>query len=447
MYWYWKIVAMSLWVIVPVAITLLKFSGTDRNESSLHSPRMHTLDEAALYDFDLNWPMLKDKMCPNKRPNEDMWEDLFKFARIQLNLSKDVSETHNFIRNFFTFSSGGVAFNSKNNVDNLIYLRVWKCGNEHLTVNLKETLREEGSKLSYANQLKKDTLFDSIPQNQLGQTCIVTAVRDPIDHFMSGSSGGVAFNSKDNVDNFVYLRVWKCGNDHIVFNLRETLPDEGSEFSNVKNGKRGTLFDSIPQNQLGQTCIVTAVRDPIDHFMSGYNEMEFRDHERNVKYDKRYAKYSNGTATRFEEFVVDFIDGELGAYGSIKHTFSMTGILWYLDSLKEHLDGFSPELTGYLPSLADLDNKFPEFLGKTCNGLPDKATKEPFPLKTHHDSQADQFGFHTSARKVWNKNGPHARALCAIHAMDYACYDALPVPPTCKSVFGSQKFVDYLSEK
>ncbi|KAL7526812.1 hypothetical protein ACHAWF_004780 [Thalassiosira exigua] len=258
--------------------------------------------------------------------------------------------------------------------------------------------------------------------------------------FYTWSNGGVVFSSPDKNHSFAYLRIYKCANNEISGNLKTTLQQPGAQVHNVRAGwKKNDMFDHIPKINRNETCIVTAVRDPLEHFMSGYNELEFRNTEGRLEVPKgedslrHYSRFANGTSARFEQYVADLIGSALSPYGNqIKHVFSMTGILRLLNwkQLK---------LTAYLPTLKNLGEEFPKFLNNTCPGLPPDAYKQ-FPIKTHHHSQSDPYGFYAAAKRVVKENKSISKALCAIHAVDYACFDAIPVPEVCQGVFGSQQF-------
>ena len=311
-------------------------------------------------DFDRYWPDLKRKMCPGRRPNPNVWFKLFKLARIELDFADD-------------------------------------------RISL-----DEGSKFF-------------------------------IQQFFKFSSGGIGFKSQDSMHHFIYLRIYKGGNNQIRENLDHTLRQEGSTVWAA--GDTDKLFSSIPRTALNQTCIVTAARDPVEHFLSGYNELECRIamNRRGISIPERekwrsenyfgaknilqhYTRFANGTASRFEQFVVDLIGGALSPLAELRHTFSMTGVLLFLETLRDQFDGFSPQLTSYLPSLANLDEEFPKLLKKTCNGLPPNATK-PFSIQTQHHSASDPFGFYSAAKKVISENESIMKALCIIHALDYACFE------------------------
>ena len=50
----------------------------------------------------------------------------------------------------------------------------------------------------------------------------------------------------------------------------------------------------------------------------------------------------------------------------------------------------------------------------------------------------DPYGTYAAAKDVWRRGGTTAKALCALLAMDYACFDELALPDVCLDVLGSR---------
>ncbi len=247
---------------------------------------------------------------------------------------------------------------------------------------------------------------------------------------------------------FLHSPIWKCANDDIRKNLINHVPN-ATEVSIYCSGRFECWLDVIGgEENVRHACIVAVVRDPISHFLSAYNEYEVRLNAKKTQKDRtrlerlahplNFERFAFGEEKRFEQFIVDFLTAPNEFYGEheIHHVYSMTGILAGLNRK------YRRQLDGYLPSLNNLEYNYPEFLKETCpHALPQRAfeswNKEE---RYHHPSEADKLGFRAAANSVWKKGGPESRALCVLRAMDYACYDKLPVDDFCKIVYMSEAF-------
>ncbi|KAL7431139.1 hypothetical protein ACHAXM_002590 [Skeletonema potamos] len=330
------------------------------------------------------WDQIKQKSCPNYTPDPSIWPILFEQARIELGFDlKTIPSTPKdveFVNKFFTFSSGGIGYKSLDEEHHLVYLKVWKAANDDIRKNINLRVG------------KKDNLWD------------------------------------------------------VDLNLRQK-PDYSE------------LWSPIPLLKRNQTCVVTTVRDPVEHFLSAYNELEFRSTDsflsshgltENTNGKKPYTRYRNGTDARFERYVSDFIWGAASndvypslPLSNIFHTFSQTGVLW---NLKEQVDLVSlnaPRLTAYLPSILNVSAAFPNLVATNCPGF-EEEFKYPFTKEFGHPSSLDEFGFYAAAKRVWSKQDSTSRALCALHLMDYACFDLIPIPYLCQDVFSDASFQDRL---
>ncbi|KAL7461617.1 hypothetical protein ACHAXS_002036 [Conticribra weissflogii] len=118
--------------------------------------------------------------------------------------------------------------------------------------------------------------------------------------------------------------------------------------------------------------------------------------------------------------------------------FSMTGVLTRFNQL------YKRKLTGYLPSISNLEENYPAFLNETCPGVLPESAYRPWKKEDRyvHESEADEAGFRAAANKVWESGGRTSRALCLIHAIDYACFDKIPVADLCKKVYSSDDFAE-----
>ena len=375
------------------------------NDTSNSTSQQHNASLQREDEFAQHWPPLKQTLCPNQSPNSLTFQTLFELARIELQLPPDqIITTHTgdiyAINKFFSFSQGGLGYLSNDKKSYMAYLRIFKAGNDQIRGNLLAQLN------SLATDKKGSTIWDK----------------------------------------------------NTLHELIATIPS------------------SVSTNE---TCIITVVRDPISHFLSAYNEIEWR-HEDRIRgqtlpsdYIPKYRLLTNGTQERYVKFVQDFIQGPSsnGIYRNkprgieeITHVFSMVGPLYEMDRLRKKKQqqgssGGMPRLTAYMSNMTNLDDAFPQFLHSNCR-LPKEVTT--FTKKITHGSQGDEFNFYKIAKMVWKeaqdiKTGLYkegrssnsssievSRALCAIHAMDYACYDDIPVPKFCQRVYMQDHFRERL---
>ena len=100
-------------------------------------------------------------------------------------------------------------------------------------------------------------------------------------------------------------------------------------------------------------------------------------------------------------------------------------------------------LTDYLPSLSNFTTVWPAFVRKTCPGLSNNLFETPMQIGGQHTSSNDPLGTYAAAKSVWKDQGHIAKALCILHAFDYACFDKISnsIPPLCLEVYNSQKFM------
>lgn len=263
------------------------------------------------------------------------------------------------------------------------------------------------------------------------------------ERYWTFQSGGWLYTPKDGNASTIYMRIFKGGNNQIMQGFGSLIlsasESEGhyTVFSNLSD---------VPRQILKHACIVTVVRDPVERWLSGYNEIEYRaarvhPQQMNRNHKSPFHRFRNATGERFEQFVRDFIGGPSRdlqiQYG---HIYSMSGIIHHLN------EDVGAQLTSYLPSLADLGHNFPSFLTSTCPNMP-KSAHNPMSRHGQHATSDDPLGSYSAAKQVWKKQGITARALCAISAMDYACYEKVPIPSLCQEVFTDDSFLRILDKK
>lgn len=161
-----------------------------------------------------------------------------------------------------------------------------------------------------------------------------------------------------------------------------------------------------------------------------------------------FHRYHYGTKDRFKQFVADILSQPYTIgwddfpFVEPLHFYSMSGTLWLLSQ-------FGAKMTVVLPTMQNFEEAWPKFAYNACPGaLPENVT-EPFHVGSSHLSSKDPLGIYKAAKDVWSEGGPTARAICVLHAMDYACWETLPdgIPLLCKEVFSSSNFVKRILNK
>ena len=282
-------------------------------------------------------------------------------------------------------------------------------------------------------------------------------------------------NETSTTRTIIYVPIWKCANDQIRHYLESTYTSKSR-----MTAQEQRLASTNP-------CVITAIRDPISHFLSGYNEMEYRiimanrdkynKQDRNVHYNAPYQlNYNLGTTKRFEQFVKDLLNKQYGAtylrHWFTTHSYSMSRILSYYvqrqqyqqkkhppkklsllaqAQTEENNNDERPFITSYLPSIENLTSTFPPFLQATCGVVGDGGAETggggslkgggEMSLGGQHNSSNDEFGTYHAAKQVWKQQGPIARALCILHIVDYACWTELAaIPNLCQDVYSDHFF-------
>ena len=299
--------------------------------------------------------------------------------------------------------------------------------------------------------------------------------------FYSGDFGATVFhgfseneNGDDSRRPFVtiYARIFKCGNDQIR-SMEQRLFDT-LEGKYTKSSLPKAMLFRLPRiyqpNQkrnkqiIPPPCIYTAIRDPISHFLSGYNELEVRqlgqyNNKTSASFpteDKRapyhlLVPYSSDShelrKKRFQAFVEDVLLEEEVFTSNVvySHFFPMSRILVALKK-------FNTSLSGYIPDLANLTSTWPEFMSSTCPNFPRPELIPKMPEEGQHASSKDRLKLYKAAKDVWAEAGPISRALCLLHLFDYACFDDLPggIPLNpCQSVYlqYSKQIIKYGSRR
>ena len=218
-----------------------------------------------------------------------------------------------------------------------------------------------------------------------------------------------------------YIPIWKCANREIRLYLDTILEKR----SNKRINKQSSSF------------VFTVIRDPVEHFLSGYNEIERRAHN-DTKMMGRHSFYGKPLASeeRFTHFLMDFLQMRRSPYWMWAHIYSMSRVL-------------STKKPTYLTSTENLTYTLPLFLKKECKGFDQLADNQTATMigggltKKNRLAGDDPLGTYNISKIVWKRQGPISRTLCLINAMDYACWKDLPmIPHICQVVFTADSFVD-----
>ncbi|KAL9179144.1 hypothetical protein ACHAXT_000186 [Thalassiosira profunda] len=258
----------------------------------------------------------------------------------------------------------------------------------------------------------------------------------------------------------ISLSMYKCASNHVMANLDDwSKREEGVDFG----GSFDTLdrlygADTSPLRdvfQANNTCVVTAVRNPVGRFLSAYNEVMYRRRTRHGTRPQQLAMSANipeGTPAHFEQFFTEFLRQPQSSYGSrmealeMTHLYSTTGSLRALDRARRcHGNDRVPRPNdvAYVLANAQMNLDFPDMMQRHCEmpALPVFSIE-----KEYHDSQKDPFKYHSAAKTVWKTGGRVSRALCIIHVMDYSCWQNIDVPEFCRAVFEEDSFREKLTD-
>lgn len=285
------------------------------------------------------------------------------------------------------------------------------------------------------NQIQKPT-NESYPSEE---------IRTFREFYGSGfSRGATTFTNLKNKKTLFYLRMWKVANNQIQGWLKGALGDKarGKPVLNTNFKNRMEQFASHEED----LCAVAVLRDPLDKFVSAYNEILYRNVSRRMHKYQYYGNNHKQKMESFHQFVSDFVQypGKLNLLkGNGNHLSSMVGPLYIMNAV-----GVRPSKTHYLPTLKNLTVALPPFLAQACpQSFPQELANATVPLMGQHESSKDLNGYYRAAKDVVATEGPTARALCLLSAMDYACWGKLvaTAPPVCQRVvFSNPNFVQHL---
>jgi hypothetical protein len=258
--------------------------------------------------------------------------------------------------------------------------------------------------------------------------------------------GHVLLRERNTNKTAAILRTYKCGS--------ETIEEYFDQIGRRNAEKRADWNDFVRSEKAQKSeCILTAYRDPMEHFFSGLGELEMRrtkDIRRGNIPDQHIASYERLdllSADRLVSFVEFLFGGEwferLNTKGQgapfhwldFGHVFPQTGYLVWLQSINRTVSAYT--------SLANLTGSIPTLLEEYC-GLPRNVLPPIVTIKLH-DKVAGLSSVH---KKLWANGSekalagtfqlPLLHALCLFHAVDYACLAPelkVPPPEVCARAF------------
>mmetsp|Transcript_12968 Transcript_12968/g.30586 ORF Transcript_12968/g.30586 Transcript_12968/m.30586 type:complete len:596 (-) Transcript_12968:315-2102(-) len=488
------------------------------NEGYNNSSNNNDADE---FEFKLSLRLkLRQRLCPKSVPDVSLGSSLFRMARMEFGLTanstsigngdddddgdvdgdRKVTDRHNLERIADFFYNGGFGFtiyiDGSDPQNTVFYAPVWKCANNQIHDYLYKLLnrREDGSVQDPFNLdtgHPNDTLLIRLNIDDINFLFHEAREKSSISSGKRQHDGAPVDGDDDsNIHNI----------DHPDEKQNETDENHYFNFNNTSRTK---------------PCVFTVLRDPISHFLAGYNEVEYRlvhgesDAPNASELDKlaSYAMIqlnqdSKTRELRFITFVQNLLEGHPSFvnFDYYKHFAAMSRILptlskldlipssnhpytngdskdtpSYTSTASSQLD--SADRSWYLPTLENLLDTFPRFLTQACPRMASNYYRQHRPMSTEtytgshlqnqssasddsfdmnssnpyppmelwegHESQLDSLGTHQAAKDVWKKGGAVSRALCILHAMDYACFpDGLEIPPICREVYSSDAFVD-----
>jgi hypothetical protein len=196
-----------------------------------------------------SWREISNRLCPNMKPKSQLARTIFRLARQELIKGAAYSNT--------SISSNNAS--SDKLVASSFQHQLQECNG----------MQEDGLSLRF---------FSFAPE----------------DAYSRASDGSNSKNHQEVL--FTYFPMWKCANNQL------------RGFWEQMFGRPKQTWKQH-QNTTREECIVMAVRDPISHFLSGYNEIESRISQfRNNVRMWPFSRLQAGSSDRFQQLITDLLD-------------------------------------------------------------------------------------------------------------------------------------------
>ena len=453
-------------------------------------------------------------------------------------------DDHKFVNHFYNGGFGFTVYISGRDPENtFLYVPIFKCANDQIhfylnrifnrksdghirdkeRIHLLNNIKSSPSIINNNNNNNNQTYTrEHLTYNHLKTLSIINNANDTYIEHLNYRGLKFLFHKQIEQPNYTITTTAATAN----INTTDTDSTTGINSSNYNDNNNNNnddeqdYFFRFNNTNRSKPCLFGVVRDPISHFLSGYNEVEYRMIEQfkdafvyngqpgyapytripintttivydtvhnttiknntNTNTDSISSSNSNNNvnndekadiALREKRFIM-FVQNVLEEHSSFynypfyKHFSSMVRIIPILNEFnllpppppttttvndnsnpvndnsnresknKKHTT--TTNNNWYLPTLDHLTETLPSFLMQTCPRLTTVTPHQnnsnnntnnnnnvlpPMKMLGQHGSSKDKYGTYQAAKNVWKNNTRVAKALCVIHAFDYACYD------------------------
>lgn len=209
-----------------------------------------------------------------------------------------------------------------------------------------------------------------------------------------------------------YLRVYKAANNAIRYNLNAIYGSRASKDYFPRSASK------VDQSK----CIFTFVRDPVQHFLSGYNEYEYRANM--MKFhcaDCLYDSFPEGSEERFWAFLLDLLSFKFLRCFPTGGCHIVNGQLRHVYPMSSMLKSYSK--VDFVGSIENMGEEW-QRLERDCLKIEDEECKLDVMDGSlgQHESSLDTYGIYEAAKNVL-KHSQHAQdILKSILEEDYRCF-------------------------